>query len=169
MNRSVLRLLDILIIIAFFSLLFILIEPQYGQIKIATKERELHSNMFTVKAAIERYRAFNGGEIPFSLEDIYNNIEALKVPENPYTKTKMTMYDLSKFLYDVPSQTESVDTNGYHSEKSGNPGEISVGYYVTTPEKKDTVARKFALISFDDKGKPLTMKEGEKVRIIVLE
>lgn len=169
MNRPILRLLDIFIIIAFFGLLYILIEPQYEQTKIATKERELHSNMFTVKAAIERYRAFNSGEIPYSLEDIYNNIETLEVPENPYNKSKMTVYDLSKFLYDVPSQTESVDTNGYHGDKSGNPGEISVGYYVTTPEKEDTVAIKYALISFNEKGKPLTVKEGDKVRIIVLE
>lgn len=169
MNRPILRLLDILIIIAFFGLLYILIQPQYKQTKIATKEKELHSNMFTVKAAIERYRAFNNGEIPYSLEDIYNNVEALEVPENPYTKSKMTVYDLGKFLYDVPSQTESVDTNGYHGDIRGNPGEIRVGYYVTTPEKDDTVARKYALISFNEKGKPLTVKEGEKVRIIVLE
>ncbi len=169
MNRPILRLLDILIIIAFFSLLYILIKPQYRQIKIATKEKELHSNMFIVKAAIERYRAFNGGDIPFSLEDIYNNIEALEIPENPYTKAKMTVYDLSKFIYEIPSMIEDVDTNGYHADKTGIPGEISVGYYVTTPEKEDTVARKYALISFDDKGKPLTVKEGEKERIIILE
>ena len=168
MNKSVLRLLDIFIIIAFFGLLYILIQPQYKNLQVSTKEKALLSNMYTVKAAIERYRAFNDGEIPYLLNDIYNNIEALEVPENPYNKTQMTVYDLSKFLYDVPSQTESVDTSGYHADKTGSPGQISVGYYVTTPEK-DTVARKYALISFNDKGTPLTIKEGEKVRIVVLE
>lgn len=169
MNRPILRLLDILIIIAFFGLLYILIEPQYKEIKVATKERALHSNMFIVKAGIERYRAFNDGEIPLSLDDIYNNIEALEVPENPYTMTEMTTYDLTKFYYEVPSMIEDVDTNGYHSDKTGNPGEISVGYYVTTPEETDTIARRYALISFDGEGKPLTVKEGEKERIIILE
>lgn len=169
MNRPILRLLDILIIIAFFGLLYILIRPQYEEIKVSTKERALHSNMFTVKAAIERYRAFNDGEIPLLLDDIYSNIEALEVPENPYTMSKITVSDLSKFYYEVPSMIEDVDTSGYHSDKVGNPGEISIGYYITTPEKADTVARRYALISFNKEGKPLTVKEGEKERIIVLE
>lgn len=168
MNRSVLRILDIFIVIAFFVLMYVLIGPQYKSIKIATKERKLHSNMFTVKAAIERYRAFNEGSIPFSLNDVYNNVEALDVPENPYTNTKMSLYDLSKFLYDSPSQIEDVDTSGYHSEKQGELGGISIGYYVKVPEE-DTVARQYTIIGFNKDGEPLTIQEGEKERIIVLE
>ncbi len=168
MNRVTLRVLDILIIIAFLGLLYILIEPQYRNAKIITKERKLQSNMYTAKAAIERYRAFNMGEIPFSLDDIYEQIESLEVPVNPYTDSKMKSYELNKFLYDVPSQIESTDTSGYHGEKRGNPGEIMIGFFVTFA-KEDTIPRNYGIIGFNKEGKPLTIQEGEKVRIVVLE
>lgn len=168
MNRVTLRILDICIIIAFFGLLYILIEPQYQNAKIITKERKLQSNMHTVKAAIERYRAFNMGEIPFSLADIYEQIEVFGVPVNPYTGNKMNSYELGKFLYDVPSQIESTDTSGYHGELRGNPGEIKIGFFVIFA-KEDTMPRNYGIIGFNREGKPLTIEEGEKVRIVVLE
>ncbi len=168
MNRSTLRLLDILIIIAFSALLYILIKPQYHNAKVTTKERKLHSNMYTVKAAIERYRAFHEGKIPFSTYDIFENMEALEVPVNPYTETRMSTYQLNKFSYDVPSQIESTDTNGFHSDLRGNPGDIMIGYY-TTITPKDTVPLNYSIIGLNSKGKALTVKEGEKVRIVVLE
>jgi hypothetical protein len=168
MNRTTLRVLDICIIIAFLALLYILIEPQYRNSKIMTKERKLQSNMYTVKAAIERYRAFNMGQIPFSLEDIYEQIESLEVPVNPYTDSRMKSSDISRFLYDVPSQIESTDTSGYHADIRGNPGEIAIGFFAIGI-KEDTVPRNYGIIGFNSKGKPLTIEEGEKVRIVVLE
>jgi Tfp pilus assembly protein PilE len=168
MNRATLRVLDICIIIAFLGLLYILIEPQYQNAKVTTKERKLQSNMYTVKAAIERYRAFNMGEIPFSLDAIYQQVELLEVPVNPYTDSKMKSSEISKFLYDVPSEIESTDTSGYHADKSGSPGEISVGFFAPAI-KGDTVAKNYGIIGFNSEGKPLTIKEGEKVRIVVLE
>jgi hypothetical protein len=168
MNRVTLRILDILIIIAFLGLLYILIEPQYQNAKKVAKERHLQSNMYTVKAAIERYRAFNMGTIPFSLDTIYSQIEALEVPVNPYTDNKMGLSDLNKFLYDVPSQIESTDTVGYHADLRGNPGEIMIGFLVAVSEK-DTITRNYSIVAFNGEGKPLTIKEGEKVRIVVLE
>ncbi len=168
MNRVTLRILDICIIIAFLGLLYILIEPQYQNAKINTKERKLQSNMYTVRAAIERYRAFNMGKIPFSLADIYEQIETFGVPVNPYTDNKMNSYELNKFMYDVPSQIESTDTSGYHGELRGNPGEIMIGFFATFA-KKDTIPRNYGIIGFNREGKPLTIEEGEKVRIVVLE
>ena len=168
MDRTTLRVLDILIIIAFLGLLYILIEPQYQNAKVMTKERKLQSNMYTVKAAIERYRAFNTGKIPFSLYDIYEQIEALEVPVNPYTESGMESYEINKFLYDTRSQIESTDTSGYHADKRGNPGEIMIGYFVTATSK-DTIPLNYGIIGFNNKGKPLTIREGEKFRIVVLE
>jgi Tfp pilus assembly protein PilE len=168
MNRVVLRVLDIFIIIAFFGLLYILIEPQYQNAKVITKERKLQSNMFTIKAAIERYRAFNKGEIPFLLSKIYEQVESLKVPVNPYTESKMELHEVNRFLYDVPSQIESTDTNGYHADKKGNPGEIMIGFFMPFTSK-DTIPRSYGIIGFNAEGKPLTIEEGEKVRIVVLE
>lgn len=167
MSKVALRILDLLIIISFFVLLYILIEPQYQNAKITTKRRKLQSNMFTVKAAIERYRAFNEGKIPFNIDDIYENIEALDKPINPYTLKKLESYDITKFMYDVPSQVESTDTSDINGEQRGDPGAISIGYYITmTPE--DTVPINYGIIGFDFDGKPLYLKEGEKVRVVVL-
>jgi hypothetical protein len=168
MNRATLRILDVFIIIAFLGLLYILIEPQYQNAKINTKERKLQSNMYTVKAGIERYRAFNMGKIPFSLDDIYEQVEVFGVPENPYTESRMKSYEINKFLYDVPSQIESVDTSGYHGEKRGNPGEVMVGFFIPFAAK-DSIPRNYGIIAINGEGTPLTIKEGEKVRIVVLE
>jgi Tfp pilus assembly protein PilE len=168
MNRVTLRILDILIIVAFVGLMYILIEPQYQNAKVMTKKRELQSNMYTVKAGMERYRAFNMGKIPFSLDVIYEQLEVFGVPENPYTESRMKSHEITKFLYDVPSQIESVDTSGYHGEKRGNPGEIAIGFFLPF-SAEDSVPRSYGIISFDGDGKPLTIKEGEKVRIVVLE
>lgn len=168
MNRVTLRVLDICIIVAFSVLLYILIEPQFQNAKVITKERKLQSNMYTVKAAIERYRAFNKGNIPFSLDDIYRQMEELEVPVNPYTESRMKSYEINKFLYDVPSQIESTDTSGYHSEKSGNPGEIMIGFFIPIT-LKDSIPRNYGIIGFNGKGKPLTIKEGDRVRLVVIE
>ncbi len=168
MNRVTLRILDVLIIIAFVGLLYILIEPQYRNAKVMTKERKLQSNMYTVKAGIERYRTFNMGEIPFSLDKIYEQVEAFGVPVNPYTESRMKSYEIKKFLYDVPSQIENVDTSGYHAEKRGNPGEIMIGFFIPIT-LKDSIPRNYGIIGINGEGKPLTVKEGEKVRIVVLE
>ena len=168
MNRVTLRVLDICIIVAFLVLLYILIEPQFQNAKVITKERTLQSNMYTVKAAIERYRAFNTGNIPFSLDEIFGQIEELEVPINPYTESRLKSYEINKFLYDVPSQIESTDTAGYHSEKRGNPGEIMIGFFIPITAE-DSIPRDYGIIAFNGEGKPLTVKEGEKVRIVVLE
>lgn len=168
MNRVILRVLDVLIIIAFLGLLYILIEPQYRNAEVVEKERRLQSNMYTVKAGIERYRAFNKGEIPFSLSKIYEQMESLEVPVNPYTNSKMQLDELNRFLYDVPSQIESTDTSGYHADKRGNPGEIMVGFF-TSLAREDTIPKSYGILGFNSEGKPLTIEEGEKVRIVVLE
>lgn len=168
MNRTILRVLDICIIVASVVLLYILIEPQLQNAKVITKERTLQSNMYTVKAAIERYRTFNTGNIPFSLDEIFGQIEELEVPINPYTGSRMKSYEINKFLYDVPSQIEGKDTSGYHSEKRGNPGEIMIGFFIPITSK-DSMPRNYGIIAFNGEGKPLTIKEGERVRIVVLE
>ncbi|MEJ2306468.1 MAG: hypothetical protein P8Y30_02795, partial [candidate division WOR-3 bacterium] len=80
----------------------------------------------------------------------------------------MGISDLDKFLYDVPSQIESTDTAGYHADLRGNPGEIMIGFLIGVSEE-DTVTRDYGIIGFNGEGKPLTIKEGEKVRIVVLE
>jgi Tfp pilus assembly protein PilE len=167
MSRVALRILDLLILVCFFVLLYILVEPQYQNAKITTKERKLQSNMFTVKAAIERYRAFNEGRIPSDIDDIYENIEALETPINPYTLKKMGSYEITKFTYVVPSQVENTDTNGINGEQRGDPGVISIGYYLTTA-REDTVPINYGIIGFDFSGKPLSLKEGERVIVVVL-
>lgn len=167
MKRAILRILDLLIIIAFFSLLYILIEPQYKQAKITAKRKKIQSNMFTVKAAIEKHRAFNEGQIPSEINKIYENVKTLELPVNPYTDKKMKSSDLSKFKYDIPSQIENTDTSGFNAEQRGKPGQISIGYF-TPLTKKDTLPTGYGILGFDAHGKPLTIKEGEKVRVFVL-
>jgi Tfp pilus assembly protein PilE len=167
MRRVTLRILDLLIIISFLVLLYILIKPQYQNAKITTKRRKLQSNMFVVKAAIERYRAFNEGKIPFNIYNVYENIEAFETPINPYTLKKLESYDITKFYYDVPSQVENTDTNEINGEQRGSPGGISIGFYITVAAE-DTVPINYGIIGFELGGKPLCLKEGDKDRVVVL-
>ncbi|MEO0293522.1 MAG: hypothetical protein ABIN61_04775 [candidate division WOR-3 bacterium] len=167
MNRTILRILDILIIVSFFVLLYILIEPQYQNAKITTKKRKLQSNMFVVKAAIERYRAFHSGVIPSRIEDIYENMKTFGIPTNPYTNQNLSLSDFNKFTYISISQIEEVDTNSFHAEQRGKPGGIGIGFYFP-PVQTDSLPLGYGIIGFDSEGKPLTIKEGEKVRVFVL-
>lgn len=166
MNKTVLRTLDLLIVIAFISLLYIVIKPQYNQGKINENSCKLQSNMFTVKAGVERYVAFNNGNYPCNLEQIYENLEGLEIPVNPYTNEKMTIYDLVQFKYSVPGDVEDDMLDGVNGIQAGEPGQIGVGFFI--PIGKDSIPTKYGIIGFDRNGKPLILEEGKKKRVVVL-
>lgn len=167
MKKGVLRLLDFLIVIAFIALLYILIEPQYRQSKITTSRRKLQSNMFAVKAGLERYIAFNDGNITDSIPLIFNNMKNLEVPINPFKQEKMTEEDIMKFRYDLPSDIEDRSPDGPNGKVEGEPGQVALGFFY--PIGKDTMPTKYGIIGIDRDGKPLVIKEGEKERVFLVE
>jgi hypothetical protein len=166
MKRGILRILDIFIIIALILLMYIVIEPQYKFAKINEGRIKLQSNMFAVKAGVERYIAFNEGKYPFELETIYNNVKQIEVPVNPYTKNKMGVSDLVKFYYDIPAEVEDDAVDGINGSQRGKPGQIGIGFFV--PIGKDSIPTKIGIIGFDETGKPLILEEGKKKRVVVL-
>ncbi len=166
MNRRLLRILDVLIVIAFVFLLYIVIEPQFRQGKINTNRIKLQSNMFTVKAGLERYIAFHEGTYPSNIQRIYDNLKGIELPENPYTGEKMDISEFVQFKYDIPSEVEDDAVNGINGTQRGKPGQIGIGFFI--PMGKDSIPTKFGIIGFDENGKPYTLKEGEKERVVVL-
>lgn len=166
MKKGILRILDFLIVIAFIALLYIVIEPQYRLAQINEKQRQLHSNMFTVKAGIERYIAFNKGKYPLNKEQVFDNMEKLEIPLNPYNGMEMGVPDLVQFKYDLPSDVEDDALDGMNGKQRGEPGQIGVGFFV--PIGKDSIPTKYGIIGFDRNGKPIILEEGKKQRVIIL-
>lgn len=166
MKRGILRILDVFIIIALIVLMYIVIEPQYKFAKINESRIKLQSNMFAVKAGIERYIAFNEGKYPFKLESIYNNMKEIEIPVNPYTGNKIGVYDLIQFYYDIPAEVEDDAVDGVNGTQRAKPGQIGIGFFV--PIGKDSIPTKIGIIGFDETGKPFIQEEGKKKRVVVL-
>lgn len=166
MNRGLLRILDILIVIAFIALLYILVEPQYKKAKISTKRRKLQANMFTVKAGIERYISFHKGKYPSNSQQIYENLAELVIPVNPYTNEKIEVSDLVQFEYDLPIYVKDRSLDGVNGKQTGKPGQIGIGFFI--PIGEDSIPTKYGIIGFDENGKSLVIEEGDKRRVVVL-
>lgn len=166
MNRGILRILDILIIIALIILLYIVIEPQYRLARINENRIKLRSNMFTVKAGVERYISFHKGHYPYNMQLIYDNIKEIELPENPYTGKVMSFSDLIQFKYDIPGEVEDDAVDGVNGIQRGEPGQIGVGFF--TPMGRDSIPTKIGIIGFDENGKPFILEEGKKKRVVVL-
>lgn len=166
MKRSILRILDLLIVIAFILLLYIVIEPQYRLMKINESRRKLQSNMFAVRAGVEKYIAFHGGEYPLNLQQVFDNLKELDSPDNPYSRRKMTLTDLIRFEYDVPADVEDDEVDGINGKQRGESGKIGVGFFI--PMGRDSIPTKIGIIGFGEDKKPLIIEYGKKKRVVVL-
>lgn len=165
-NKALLWVLNVLIVIAFFSLLYILIKPQYREIQINANMRKLQSNMFTVQAGIERYISFHKGDLPLDVETIYDNIEEIEIPVNPYTGEKMSQYDIVEFKYGIPKDVEDDSPESFNAKQTGEPGRIGVGLF--TPLGGDSLPTRYGIIGFDRNGDALIIEEGKKERVFLL-
>jgi len=81
--------LEILLAVVFCALVYIVGFPQYKDRELVNKRYKVRVNMYTLRAACEKYAAWNGGKFPVSIDDIGEFLEGKLV--NPYTGKFMTI------------------------------------------------------------------------------
>jgi Tfp pilus assembly protein PilE len=80
--------LEILLVIAACALIYIVGSPQYKDRELLNNRYKVRVNMYTLRAACEKYAAWNKGRFSASVDDISEFIEGELI--NPYTGKLMT-------------------------------------------------------------------------------
>jgi hypothetical protein len=89
--------LELLIVICAGILVYILAHPQYDSVQENRRRYKLITNMYTLKAAVENYAAYNNGAFPTKPSQIKKFVSLIgQEIENPYTGKPLTF---PVFLY----------------------------------------------------------------------
>uniref|UniRef100_A0A7C4YQT7 Type II secretion system protein n=1 Tax=candidate division WOR-3 bacterium TaxID=2052148 RepID=A0A7C4YQT7_UNCW3 len=145
MRRFILLILDILIIIAFFVLVFLIVKPQYTKYNEMVYQANIKRNVYTARAAIEFYIAEHIGKYPKSIDEIYPYIEKLGGMVNPLTKKKITPSEIKIFNYSLPQEYKKDDEVSENFMQKGIPGSIGIGLFIPIG---DSVVKNYGVIGF---------------------
>ncbi len=134
--------------------------PQYIEKEEISKRYRVIVNMYTLRAAVENFAAYNHGKFPKSREVFHTLL--IKYYLSHAIKTE----DITIFRY---SSKEEVKNNSYNSKNGrmcGKPGALGYGYFIC-PE--DTLACAYGIIGFDHNGTPLVDKlPSGKMQVLVI-
>ncbi len=149
-------------------LVYLLGRPQYRASERRSNDYTVYSNMYTLKAAVEYYAAYNKGTFPVSASQIKEYISALD--ENiidPYTKeeirfpeititqdgdTTITEGDVTLFEYEFRDEPKEKSVDSRNGRLKSDPGGLAYGYFIPPG---DSLARAYGIIGFDGDGKPI--------------
>ncbi len=160
--------LEILIVVFIGLLVYLLGRPQYAAAKRGANDYGVYSNMYTLRAAVENYAAYNLGAFPVSASQIqeYLSILGEKI-KNPYTNeeiqfpdtivseegdTIITEGDAIIFTYEFRDEPKETHENSKNGRMRGLPGGLAYGYYIPPG---DSIAKVYGIIGFDGDGKPI--------------
>ena len=164
MNKdTVVRILDVLIIIAICVLIYILVQPQFVRYRNQTIEAQIKANAYTVKAAIEHYIADHIGVYPKSVDDFWPYLDEEGGIINPLTGNEILKTEVHTFKYDVPQDYKDDSPGGVNSQQKGTPGSIGVGFFIPIG---DTLVKHYGVIGFNKSGNPLFYLDPAKKRHI---
>jgi len=165
-RTRLLRILDIIIILGSFYLLFMLIYPKYKEIKENNMETQVITNMYEIKCGLEHYAAFNYGIYPKDIGLIEPYLVNGKLPVNPYTRKRMKFDDFQINEYKALTDTKEDNPNGVNGQFKGKPGNIVYSYFVPPG---DTFATAYGLVGFSHNGKPIyNLDPAKKQHIVIL-
>jgi Tfp pilus assembly protein PilE len=160
--------LEILIVILVVLLVYLLGKPQYAAAERSANDYTVYSNMYTLKAAVENYAAYNTGAFPVSASQMQEYLSMLgKRITNPYTNeeihfpniiispegdTTVTEGDVIIFAYEFREEPKETNEDSKNGRMRGMPGGLAYGYYIPPG---DSVARAYGIIGFDGDGRPI--------------
>jgi len=160
--------LEMLIVILVILLVYLLGRPQYTAAKRRTNDYTVYSNMYTLKATVENYAAYNFGAFPVSASQIQEYLSILgEEIINPYTSeeihfpdimvseegsTIITEGDVIIFTYEFRDEPKETHEDSKNGRMRGLAGGLAYGYYIPPG---DSVARAYGIIGFDGDGKPI--------------
>ena len=166
--------LEIAIVVVAAALIYILERPQYEANKEEQQRLDAVHNLYTYKAAIEKYAAYNWGVYPSSADSIEPYLEGGEPstgtpgqdPTNPYTNEAATLDDILWGEYSTIGDNRDETATGPNGTQTGPPGGISVSWFTPPGE---TLAADYGLVTFGIDGTPVFFKDpsGTK-RIIVI-
>ncbi len=166
-KKGLVRLLNVIIILAMILLVYMIVYPNYKSIAKGNKIEDVKTNMYRLQVAIENYAAFNNGRYPILLKDFREFIDKGSLPENPYTQVSMTDDEVIKHIYDDPVAYENKDIDGPNAELKGEPGSIFYAIYRSPGDSTFVVHYSIIGIAYD--GKPIIYVDpGQKKHIFLL-
>lgn len=145
-------LVEILIVILAGVLIWLLGYPQYEEKARINQKYQVRVNMYTLRAAIENYAAYNEGRFPREIEEIRTFFEP---PINPYKNKKIEVNDIKVFEYDSREGPKQQAPDSKNGRMRGEPGGLAYGYYIWPG---DSIPDVYGIIGFDETGKPLAEK-----------
>lgn len=152
MKKGQLWMLNILIVIAACALVWVLGYPQYQESVRISKRYQVNVNMYTLRAAVENYAAYNEGKFPTQLEDFES---FFTYPINPYTNKTLNKANIQIFQYDVRGEAKERSPGSKNGRLRGAPGGLAYGYFIALGEEYPTA---YGIVGFDEDGKPLAEK-----------
>lgn len=145
MRKLTIVILNILIVIAFLVLVYLIVKPQYVKYNEMVYQAHIKKNIYTVKAAIEFYIAENIGKYPKTIDDVYPYIQKLGGILNPLTKNNITSAEIKVFFYSLPNEYKKDDEASENAMVKGIPGSIGIGFFIPIG---DSVVKNYGVIGF---------------------
>ena len=154
--------LEILIVISTVVLVWLLGYPQYEEKSNIEKKYRVRVNMYTLRAGVENYAAYNNGKFPEDLNDIKDFFAPAL---SPYTGKLIELKDIPTFQYTSKEEPKENTQESKNGRMKGEPGGLAYGYFMGA----DSLVSAYGIIGFDKEGSPLAEKlASKKIEVFVL-
>jgi Tfp pilus assembly protein PilE len=155
--------LELSIVILVGVLIYVLGYPQYKEMEEINKRYQVLVNMYTLRAAIENYAAYNEGKFPQKYEEF---AKFFIPPKNPYKGEVIEAQDIKIFKYNEKDEHKAQTLDSKNGRMRGEPGGLGYGYFISPT---DTTVVAYGIIGFDKNGQPLAEKlPSGKTKVYVL-
>ncbi|MCK4575854.1 hypothetical protein KAU34_05570 [candidate division WOR-3 bacterium] len=166
-KKGLVRLLNVIIIIAIVFLIYMIVYPNYKTIQKENKIADMKTNIYIFTAAVENYAAFNNGKYPLNSGQFKKYVNDGTFPVNPFTLLSMTDDEIIDNVYEDPLGFEDDDPDGLNSKFRGEPGSIIYSVYRSFGDS--TLVIHYAFVGLDSEGKPIFYVDtGQKKHIFIL-
>jgi len=159
MKRIRFPLLEIGISILTLILVWLIGYPQYREKQEISKRYRVIVNMYTLRAGVEKFAAYNNGKFPKSIQEF-------NTPLNPYLNNSINAKDITIFRYSSKEEAKNNASNSKNGRMCGKPGALGYGYFICPA---DTLACVYGIIGFDNYGLPIVEKlPSGKIQVLVI-
>ena len=107
-------LIELMIVVSIAAILVTLAEPSFRGAVVKAKEAVLKQDLFTMRDAIDQYRA-DQGQYPASLDELKSKGYLKRMPIDPFTKSDASWQELEAQeggVFDVHSGTDLLSQDG---------------------------------------------------------
>ena len=107
-------LIELMIVVSIAGILVTLAEPSFRGAVVKAKEAVLKQDLFTMRDAIDQYRA-DQGQYPKNLEELTSKGYLKRMPVDPFTKSDTSWQELQAQeggVFDVHSGTDLLSHDG---------------------------------------------------------